>query len=435
MFKDTGELIRHMELRHWLEREDLEFKSGMAWDELRPKIAKTALGMANLQGGGYIIVGVKEGKGERAHETDAMPEGVSRTYSADDVSEYLNAHADPDIDVEVVRFDHEGRHIVAIQVHEFKDVPVICKKGIDGRVKKGAVYCRSPKPETVPVTARIMREIIEMAADKEIAKQRRRTRAQGSEVDGAIFAEEVGAEMGKDASRVMSSIVKRGYWEVSIRPARPGQFSLTSLSKALVSSRVKIRGMYYPHGAGRHGETYNMDECVEAWMRWGEFAEVFRLYRSGQFLHHLGMVEDRDADCVPLTTEWVPKGEPPAPERPFLRARSALYYLTEIYLFASNLAARNVLGDAADIGITLHKQDGRTLRYGDEFGGFQEAGVSRSPSIRLGSGRVSTDRLRTDHDAMAIADGIRMMEAYNEDEEGLGDALRGWQADFHRRRF
>ena len=104
-------------------------------------------------------------------------------------------------------------------------------------------------------------------------------------------------------------------------------------------------------------------------------------------------------------------------------------------MFASNLAARNVLGDAADIGITLHKQDGRTLRYGDEFGGFQEAGVSRSPSIRLGSGRVSTDRLRTDHDAMAIADGIRMMEAYNEDEEGLGDALRGWQADFHRRRF
>ena len=311
MFKDTGELIRHMELRHWLEREDLEFKSGMAWDELRPKIAKTALGMANLQGGGYIIVGVKEGKGERAHETDAMPEGVSRTYSADDVSEYLNAHADPDIDVEVVRFDREGRHIVAIQVHEFKDVPVICKKGINGRVKKGAVYCRSPKPETVPATARIMREIIEMAADKEIAKQRRRSKAQGSEAAGAIFAEEAGAEMGKDASRVMSSIVERGYWEVSIKPARPGQFSLTSLRKALVSSRVKIRGMYYPHGAGRHGETYNMDECVEAWMRWGEFAEVFRLYRSGQFVHHLGMVEDRDADCVPLTTEWVPKGEPP----------------------------------------------------------------------------------------------------------------------------
>ena len=56
------------------------------------------------------------------------------------MSEYLNAHADPDIDVEVVRFEHGGRHVVAIQVHEFKDVPVICKKGIDGHARRGTVY-------------------------------------------------------------------------------------------------------------------------------------------------------------------------------------------------------------------------------------------------------------------------------------------------------
>ena len=48
MFKDAEELIRHMELRHWLEKEDLEFKSGVGWSDLRPKLVKTALAMANL---------------------------------------------------------------------------------------------------------------------------------------------------------------------------------------------------------------------------------------------------------------------------------------------------------------------------------------------------------------------------------------------------
>ena len=55
---------------------------------------------------------------------------------------------------------------MAIQVHEFKDVLVICKKGIEGQAKLGTVYFRSAKPETVPANARIMREIVEMAVDK-----------------------------------------------------------------------------------------------------------------------------------------------------------------------------------------------------------------------------------------------------------------------------
>ncbi len=427
-------MTRHMRLRHWLEREDLEFKSGRPWKDLRSKLVKTALAMANLQGGGYIVIGVREGKGERAHEIDAMPETIARTYSADDVSEYFNTHADPDIDVEVVRFEHGGKYVVAIQVHEFKEVPVICKKGIGDHVRRGVVYCRSPKPETVPANAKIMREIIEMAVDRGIAKQRSRSMKQGADIDAGLFTEETRAKMGENANRVILSIIEKGHWEVTIRPSRPGKFSLASLKDALTASRVKLRGMYYPHVASKHGEMYNMDGCVEAWMRWGEFAEVFQFYRSGQFVHYMGMVEDRDADCVPLTAEWVPRGEPPTPEHPFLRAKSALYYLTEIYLFASNLAARNMLGDRADIGITLHKQDGRALRYGDGPGGLPQASRCRSASIRLGLGRVATDRLRADHDAMAIADGVRLMEAYNEEEEGLGDALQGWQANFYRRR-
>lgn len=38
VFKDAEALIRHLELRHWLEKEDLEFKSGVGWRELRQSL-------------------------------------------------------------------------------------------------------------------------------------------------------------------------------------------------------------------------------------------------------------------------------------------------------------------------------------------------------------------------------------------------------------
>lgn len=434
MFKDDGELMRHMELRHWLEREDLEFKSGMAWDDLRPKIAKAALGMANLQGGGYIIVGVRENRDGAAHEIDAMPAEIARTYSPDDVSEYLNAHADPDIDVEVVRFEHGGGYVVAIKVHEFKEIPVICKKGIDEHVRRGTLYCRSPKPETVSVNGKIMREIIDMAVDKGIAKQVRRVRSYGVQQAGTDpFLEEASEEMAAEAQDVMSAIKQRGYWKIEIKPAvyRRDMHTLGTLRNALASSQVRYRGWPYPHIGGMRGKTYNMDRCVESRIRWGEFAEVSRFYRSGRFVHHIGMVEDRHgaARMDGLVVE-----DPAMPERRFLRARSALYYLTEMYLFASNLARREMLGSETVVDVTLYDQAGRILVFNDERL-FIGDGVSQAQTIHLGPGRVTTDRLREEHDVMAVEDGIRLAEMYNVPADGLKEAMRGWQVGLYRRSF
>ena len=438
MFKDAEDLIRHMELRHWLEKEDLEFKSGMGWSELRPKLVKTALAMANLQGGGYIIIGVKKNVDGDAHGMDPMPQSVSDTYSPDDVSEYLNAHADPDIDVEVVQFEHGGKHVVAIQVHEFKDVPVICKKGIDGHARRGTVYCRSAKPETVPANAGIMRKIIEMAVDKGIKNQIKRVESYGEPLArGDPFSEEAEEEMKAKAQLVMSAIKERGYWEVEIRPAayRRDRHTLDSLRRALAESQVRHRGWPYPRVAGNGGSTYNMARCVESWTRWGEFAEVFRFYRSGRFVHHVGMVEDRHSNIAEPGMAWSTGLEASAPTHRFLRAESALYYLTEMYLFASNLARRGILGPEAHIGMSLYGQAGRILAFDGRMFTLGGEGTSRTPVIRLGSGHVTANRLRDEHDAMAVKDGLKLAETYNVPADGLEDAMRGWQADFYRRKF
>lgn len=43
--------------------------------------------MVNLQGGGYIIIGVKRNGDSKAHGLDPMHKSVSDTYSPDDVPE------------------------------------------------------------------------------------------------------------------------------------------------------------------------------------------------------------------------------------------------------------------------------------------------------------------------------------------------------------
>ena len=40
MFKTAADLLRHLELAGWSERRDLEFKSGQAWDALKPGLVK-----------------------------------------------------------------------------------------------------------------------------------------------------------------------------------------------------------------------------------------------------------------------------------------------------------------------------------------------------------------------------------------------------------
>lgn len=279
-----------------------------------------------------------------------------------------------------------------------------------------------------------MREIIDMAVDKGIVKQVSRVRSYGvPQASSDPFSEESNEEMAPETQDVMSAIKQRGHWKIEIRPAAyiRNMHTLGTLRNALASSQVRHRGWPYPHIGGRRGKTYNMDRCVESRIRWGEFAEVFRFYRSGRFVHHIGMVEDRYGAA---RTEGLVAEDPAMPERRFLRAKSALYYLTEVYLFASNLARREMLGSVVVVGVTLYDQAGRILVFNDETL-FMGEGISRAQTIHLGPGHVATYRLREEHDAMAVKDGIRLAEKYNVPTDGLEEAMRGWQADLYRRSF
>jgi predicted HTH transcriptional regulator len=159
---------------HGSEERNLEYKNSMPWEntDAKRKITKAAMAMSNIKDGGVIILGVKElsyGK----YEPVGMPSDDANSFDQDKVSEYVNAYADPFVDLKVDRIEHDGKFFVVIQVKEFEEIPIICKKDDSGILRRGEIYTRSRKKyESVIVPSQTeMREILEMAIEKRMRKR------------------------------------------------------------------------------------------------------------------------------------------------------------------------------------------------------------------------------------------------------------------------
>lgn len=155
-----------------LRREErfLEYKHSLPWDDLKNKIAKTAMGMANIRDGGTIIIGMAQRGGQ------FVPEGMLdehiATYDVDDIQAYVNKFADPYVRVELHHVKLNQENFIALVVHEFDEIPVVCKRNYDDVLRQGAIYTRSHRiPETCEVQSQTeMREIIEIATYKGVRR-------------------------------------------------------------------------------------------------------------------------------------------------------------------------------------------------------------------------------------------------------------------------
>ncbi len=148
----------------------MEYKESGPWSDLKGKIAKTALGMANIRDGGTIIIGISERSGH--FEMDGASVEHLATYDPDEIQDYIHRFADPYVRTELQRFEYDNKSFVAITVHEFDEIPVICKRdGPEGSgLRSRLILTRSyRKPETVAVPSQTeMREIIDVATEKGI---------------------------------------------------------------------------------------------------------------------------------------------------------------------------------------------------------------------------------------------------------------------------
>ena len=194
MFNDIQSLLEYIKLHNYAETRECEFKSGRPWHDLKLKIVKGALALSNIAGGGYIIIGVDENK-TNPYEPNGMSKDYSDTYNQDDVSEFVNRYTDPHVDVELRWLSQSSQYYVVIQISQFENEPIICKKGCGNAIVKGRIYCRAHKKveSTSSLSVSEMREIIELAVDIGITKQKGRLKEYGVDLDIDPFKQERGS--------------------------------------------------------------------------------------------------------------------------------------------------------------------------------------------------------------------------------------------------
>lgn len=160
-------------INHPYEERHIEFKKSTLWqeDEFKAKITKTALGMANMRDGGWIVIG-KEERSDGTFEKVGMIQSDYDSYDSDDVKDFVKEYADPYVSLSIQKHVYDQKKFVVIRIQEFDNTPIICKRDWGGILHRGKMYTRSRgKPETVEVPSQTeMREIIDMAVDKEYRK-------------------------------------------------------------------------------------------------------------------------------------------------------------------------------------------------------------------------------------------------------------------------
>ena len=173
-------------INHGSEERNLEYKGDVSWKDKSPqaKIIKTIMALSNIPDGGTIVIGVHK-NGE-----EYLPNGLSeknfKTYTQDGVSEKTNEFADPYVEISVKQIIDNDSNFVIIQVKEFSDIPIICKKNGPEGLQRGGIYIRPRrKIETVIIPSQVeMRELIRSAVDKGIISLQKRLHTLG--ISGSV---------------------------------------------------------------------------------------------------------------------------------------------------------------------------------------------------------------------------------------------------------
>jgi predicted HTH transcriptional regulator len=181
----TNEEIEAL-IRAKRETREVEFKSPLRWGNahVNAKIAQAVMALANLRSGGLLVVGVQE-KPRGVFHLVGLTDEQSASFNQDDVSRFVNEYASPFVEF---RLDHvivDDKQYVTLDVNEFINIPVVCRKSgpgdekigdekedKTGPLRQGAIYNRSRSiNSSIEVASEAeMREILELALEKSVRR-------------------------------------------------------------------------------------------------------------------------------------------------------------------------------------------------------------------------------------------------------------------------
>lgn len=342
-----------------IETPHIDYKGPCEWDI--NTFAKDILAMANIEGGGRLIIGVAE-KGV-GYERVGMAATQIATFNYDNMRDQFASYAAPNVKFSVAfPEDKNGLHFVVITVDEFDEIPVICIKSNErAGTKAPVIYYRNTdkKIESGQISNyHDLRNLIERSA----IKIRDRWKHIGLSAPDNI-KKALDEELGKInmTEEILNKIKSRGYWRINFRPLIiEEKLELPQCKSIVEKNNIEYRGWYYPHVPRRSGDDTDLvpgNNYYEGWIDWGAHKEIWRMYQSGQFIHYKATEEDWYKEDDWYDDPRIKKIEPGTT----LSVISAVYLITEIFEFLSRLTRNNLYQEGVEIDIGLNKTANRKL--------------------------------------------------------------------------
>ena len=163
---NDADFARIMELGHELRGVEFKGPGPVSSGRLVAQVVKAVLGLANIRDGGRVIVGVED-NGNVLNPIGIGDDDLS-TWTYDAVADQVARYADPSVSFEMETKEYSGNRYIVLEVAEFSDIPVLCKRSYDDVLRDGACYVRTRrKPETSEIpTQADMRDLLNLAIEK-----------------------------------------------------------------------------------------------------------------------------------------------------------------------------------------------------------------------------------------------------------------------------
>lgn len=336
------------------EQPSLDFKASCPWT---PNFVKDILAMSNLPDGGYIVIGVEEDG--NLFKKKGVNEDHRKTYVEDKMRDLVGKYADPMVDFKVYfPNDSNGTEYVVIKVFSFREIPTICKRDGDDKLKVGTIYYRNTnrRMESAAVSnVNDLRDIIELSAVR--LMQRRRD-------FGFIIPDSEYKKYESDIEEVnklplAKEIKQKGYCEISVTPLVKNNIdSISACLSVVQKAQVKLEwNLPVIENREPFGRVTTFEDGYQGISEYGCRKEIWRMHTSGHFYMLNALIEDwleGDRFRGSMAKDF-PSGQ-------FLFfTTSVLNHLTQFYTFLGRLAKQDLYEGGVRVNITFFNTAGRQL--------------------------------------------------------------------------